>query len=167
MEEEFVRLYTGIYRDLYKFALYTLCNEADAEDAVSEAVVDGFAGFHKLRDKGAFKSWMFTILSAKCKRRLKAYALKDAELPAQQEEGEDDWDGKVPDSLISQPVDVAEKLDLWNAFDRLEERERLILNLSVIAGYEGREIAAELSMNHNTVRTIRKRALDKMRAMLE
>lgn len=165
MEEEFVRLYTGIYRDLYKFALYTLCNETDAEDAVSEAVVDGFAGFSRLRDKGAFKSWMFTILSAKCKRRLKAYTQKALELP-QQEAEEDNWDGRVPEGLISQPVDVVEKLDLWNAFNRLEERERLILNLSVIAGYEGREIAEELSMNHNTVRTIRKRALDKMRAML-
>ena len=40
MKDEFIELYTGIYKDLYRYALYILCNKEDAEDAVSEAVVD-------------------------------------------------------------------------------------------------------------------------------
>ena len=155
MEEEFIKLYTGIYKDLYKFALYTLCNKEDAEDAVGEAVIDAYAQFAKLRDQGAFKSWMFKILFAKCKRRLKSYTNKMVEL------NED-----IEISCADENVRLDEKVDLWNAFSRLEERERKILNLSVIAGFEGKEIAKELGINHNTVRTIRKRALDKMRVML-
>lgn len=156
MEEEFARLYTGIYKDLYRFALYTLCNKEEAEDAVSEAVVDAYVEFEKLRDKGAFKSWMFKILSAKCKRKLKGYLNKTVEL-----------DETLDSELGGRAPDIDNKVDLWEAFGRLDERERLIINLSVIAGYEGREIAKVLSMNHNTVRTIRKRALEKMRLMLE
>lgn len=156
MQEEFARLYTGIYKDLYRFALYTLCNKEEAEDAVSEAVVDAYAEFGKLRDKEAFKSWMFKILSVKCKRKLKGYLNKTIEL-----------DETLDSELGGRTPDVDNKVDLWEAFGRLDERERLIINLSVIAGYEGREIAKALSMNHNTVRTIRKRALEKMRLMLE
>ena len=72
MKDEFIELYTAVYKDLYRYALYVLGNREDAEDAVSEAVVDAYAEFGKLRDKGAFKGWIFKILSAKCKRRLKA-----------------------------------------------------------------------------------------------
>ena len=38
----FAELYRTIYADLYRFALYTLKNPADAEDAVSETVMDAF-----------------------------------------------------------------------------------------------------------------------------
>ena len=36
----FAELYRTIYADLYRFALYTLKNPADAEDAVSETSMD-------------------------------------------------------------------------------------------------------------------------------
>ena len=170
MKEEFIRLYTGVYKDLYRFALYSLHNEADAEDTVSEAVVDAYAGFAKLRDKGAFRSWIFRILSAKCKRRLKEYVDKTLPLP-EDVAGCGDGEGKAPaeypERLISRLPDVEGSMDLWAAFGRLEERERLIVSLSVIGGYEGRQIARELSMNQNTVRTVRRRALEKLRKMLQ
>ena len=62
MKDEFIELYTAVYKDLYRYALYVLGNREDAEDAVSEAVVDAYAEFGKLRDKGAFKGWIFKIL---------------------------------------------------------------------------------------------------------
>ncbi len=155
MEEEFTRLYAGIYKDLYKYALYTLCNKEEAEDAVSEAIVDAYAQFAKLRDKNAFKSWMFKILSAKCKRKLKGYLNKNMEL-----------DEAIEIPVADGKAELEEKVDLWNAFFKLDERERQILNMSVVAGFEGKEIAKELNMNHNTVRTVQRRALDKLRVML-
>lgn len=168
MKEEFIRLYTGVYKDLYRFALYSLHNEADAEDAVSEAVVDAYAGFAKLRDQGAFRSWIFTILSAKCRRRLKEYVDKTLPLPEEAVSAEEgSAPPEYPDRLISRMPDVEGKMVLWEAFGQLEKTERLIVSLSVIGGYEGREIARELSMNHNTVRTVRRRALEKLRRMLE
>lgn len=80
MKDEFIELYTGIYKDLYRYALYILCNKEDAEDAVSEAVVDAYAEFDKLRDKAAFRSWIFKILSIKCKRKIRGYVNRDDEL---------------------------------------------------------------------------------------
>ena len=66
--DAFASLYQEIYEDLYRFAVFILQNPADAQDAVSEAVVDAFASVRRLRREEAFRSWMFRILSAKCKR---------------------------------------------------------------------------------------------------
>lgn len=76
----FATLYSFIYKDLYRFSLYTLQNPQDAEDAVSEAVLDAFSGIGGLRDPEAFKSWMFAILSAKCKQKIRQYKNADSEL---------------------------------------------------------------------------------------
>ena len=54
--DAFAELYAGIYKDMYRFALYTLRNTSDAEDAVSDAVTDAFASIRKLRSEEAFKS---------------------------------------------------------------------------------------------------------------
>ena len=139
MKDEFIELYTGIYKDLYRYALYILCNKEDAEDAVSEAVVDAYAEFDKLRDKAAFRSWIFKILSIKCKRKIRGYVNRDDEL-----------DETVDAKVFKEAEDIAGKVD----------------TLSVIAGYEGEEVSKIMDMNHNTVRTIKSRALEKMRKLL-
>ena len=152
MKDEFIELYTAVYKDLYRYALYVLGNREDAEDAVGEAVVDAYAEFGKLRDKGAFKGWIFKILSAKCKRKLKGYVNRTVEL--------DD----LPDAVMSKEDDVAGRVDLQNAFARLDDRERQVIAMSVLAGYDGETIAK--LMNHNTVRTVKSRALEKLRKLL-
>ena len=48
--EVFAAYYEKVYRELYYFALHTLKNPQDAEDAVSETVTDAFAAVEKLRD---------------------------------------------------------------------------------------------------------------------
>lgn len=155
MKDEFIELYTAVYKDLYRYALYVLGNREDAEDAVSEAVVDAYAEFGKLRDKGAFKGWIFKILSAKCKRRLKGYVNKTLELD------------EALDTVVSlEAEDIAGRVDLQNAFAMLDDRERQVIAMSLIAGYEGETIARLMKMNHNTVRTVKSRALEKLRRML-
>ena len=38
----FAVLYSQIYKELYRYALFTLRNQQDAEDCVSEAVIDAY-----------------------------------------------------------------------------------------------------------------------------
>ena len=63
--EAFAELYASVYRDLYRFALYTLGNPEDAEDVVSDTVTDAYAAIHKLRSVEAFRPWIFIILTNK------------------------------------------------------------------------------------------------------
>ena len=39
----FAQLYEGVYQDLYRFALYVLKHPQDAQDVVSDTVMDAFA----------------------------------------------------------------------------------------------------------------------------
>ena len=41
--DAFASLYQEVYEDLYRFAVYILKDPADAQDAVSETVMDAFA----------------------------------------------------------------------------------------------------------------------------
>ena len=68
--DAFAELYGSIYLDLYRFALYTLKNPADAEDAVSETVMDAFVSIRKLRSAESFKAWIFKILLLEDEERL-------------------------------------------------------------------------------------------------
>lgn len=143
----FAQLYREVYQDLYRFALYTLRNSHDAEDAVSEAVTDGWAQIGSLRKETSFRCWMFKILSNKCRQRLKKYLDKTQELP---------------EDLLAASEDLDQSMDVRAAFFRLEEQDRFILSLHIFGGYSSREIGEILGINDNTVRSRQKRALEKM-----
>ena len=153
--QAFARLYEEIYTDLYRYAYYTLRNVHDAEDAVSEAVTDAFYGLKGLKKPESFKGWMFAILSAKCKRRLKGYVNKTLPLDEELAEQKETFDNEFE-----------ERQDLRKALLQLSDRERMVLNLSVVAGFTSAEIGKMLHMNHNTVRSVQSRALTKMKAIM-
>lgn len=147
----FARLYEFIYKDLYRFALYTLQNPQDAEDAVSETVMDAFSQLASLREPDAFNSWMFRILTAKCNRKIREYMKKETELP---------------ENLPSQTQDLSEQIDTRKAFESLPPEDRLILSMNLFAGYSSQEIAVQLNLNPNTVRSRQSRALKKLKTLL-
>jgi len=149
-KEAFAKLYELVYQDMYRFALYTLKNPQDAEDVVSDTVVDAYESIRKLRNADAFKGWIFKILSNKCRRKMKDYVNKTAEL------SED----------ISIKGDFTEDVAVQEAFMRLTNEERLIISMSIFAGYSSREIGAILKKSDNTVRSDKSRALKKMEQML-
>lgn len=150
----FAGLYQQVYADLYRFALYTLKNKNDAEDAVSETVADAFASIKKLRKAEAFKGWIFRILYNNCKDKLKEYARKDEELPEDYKEAA--ANEKIEDSVVMRTL-----------FFELEEEERLIISMHLFAGYTSKEIGKLLKLNENTVRSKESRALKKLARQIE
>lgn len=146
----FAELYRIVYQDMYRFALYTLKNKQDAEDAVGDTVTDAFETIHKLRSAEAFRGWIFRILSNKCKKKLKEYLNKTAELT---------------DDLIH-TTDFTEHSGVREAFAKLEHEERLIISMHLFAGYSSREIGAILHKSDNTIRSSKSRALKKLEQLL-
>ena len=154
--DAFARLYAGIYEDMYRFALYTLRNASDAEDTVSDAVTDAFALIRKLRSEDVFKSWIFRILSNKCKDKLREYA-------GRKETGIEDTEEIAFDS----GPEMTECIQVRKLFFELADEERLIISMHQFAGYTSREISEILHMNENTVRSKESRALRKMKQQLQ
>lgn len=148
----FKELYKTVYQDLYRFALCMMHHPQDAEDAVSEAVLSAYENIHKLRKKEAFRSWIFQILANVCRRKLKSHERTETELK------EDHASATYCDGL---------RTDVERAFLILDEDDQLIIGLSVYGGYNSKEIGKMLKMNPNTVRSRRKRALEKMSWLLK
>ena len=148
----FSQMYETIYKDLYRFALCMMKHTQDAEDAVSEAVVSAYENVHKLRNQEAFKSWIFTILSNVCKKKLKNPNRNEATLEEYEKAGQNDFDFPI---------------DIKKAFYILSEEERFIVALSVFGGYNSREIGSMQNINPNTIRSKRSRALEKMGCVLQ
>lgn len=145
----FTELYKEIYRDLYHFAYYMLKHTEDAKDAVSDAVMDAWASIGSLQQEEAFKHWMFSIVSNKCKAKLREYANRPGELTE-----------VISDTLEApQAVATPEQLQIREEFLKLPESDRLIVGLHLFAGYKTKEIAEALHMNANTVRSRESRAL--------
>lgn len=158
----FAKLYETVYKDLYYFALYVMKNQQDAEDAVSETIIAAYENIKKLRIEEAFRSWIFKILSNICKKKLKIRSKKEETETVQQKQEEMAVEGKQ---------NFEEKQDIRDAWKLLTEEERYILSLSVFAGYNSKEIGEILgengkSMNTNTVRSKRSRALKKLGKIL-
>lgn len=151
----FAQMYEQVYLDLYRYALCLMKNPHEAEDVVSEAVIAAYEHIHRLRREDAFKSWIFTILTNACKRRLMKIA---------NEQGKLGDNTSFPAEVLE--VDYGLAVDVRNAFYILSEEEQMIVGLSVFGGYNSKEIGEILHLNPGTVRSKRSRALDKMACVL-
>lgn len=156
----FAKMYETVYRDLYRFALCTMKNSHDAEDAVSEAVMNAYEHIASLRSEESFRSWIFTILVNVCRKRLKKQARQTVKEDAAFFEREEETEpGKSPEYELS--------MDLKKAFSVLSEEERAVIGLSVFSGYRSEEIGRMLGLKDSTVRSKKKRALRKMEILLK
>ncbi len=144
----FARLYEIYYKDLYHFALYYTKDSITAEDAVSSAVLKAFEQLHKLRKNDAFKSWLFQITANECKKLLKQKSIY------------------LSDASWQEPA-VAEDgyltPEIQDELSQLSEPERRVITLSVFGGYTSREIAGILKKREGSIRSIKSRALAKLR----
>ncbi len=154
-KEAFCQLY-GLYKDrLYRYAFYKLGNPEDAEDAVSDCVLQAWKGISALRDPEAFGSWIFRILSACCAKRIRQM-IDERKIPS-----------LVQDSGCADPSNDNHKaIELAEALDILKDDEREIVLLSVVAGLKSNEIAEQTGLSSGSVRSKLSRSLTKMREFL-
>jgi RNA polymerase sigma-70 factor (ECF subfamily) len=149
--EGFMELYQTVYKDMYRLAYYYMGSAEDAEDAVQEAAMAAYEHFCRLKDKDAFRPWIFKILVNRCKKSLKKRSRRELV--------KETVERSYEPSLSSQ----AEVLELLG---KLDDEERLIVTLTVYGGYKGEEIARILNKNHSTVRSKYRRALKKLESEL-
>lgn len=158
--QSFARLYDQVSKDLYKVALYTLGNQHDAEDVVSETFLEAYKGIKNLREDSKFKAWIMRILSIRCKRRIAGY------IDTKQQISLDDFI-ETPDDVSDETADCSDRVTVMRAMDSLAEDERQVVLLSVIQGYTTREIGEIMGLPHGTVSSKLYRTLIKLRKKLE
>ena len=142
---------TEALRDrLYRTAWLYLGSEADALEAVDEAVYQALRALGKLRQPEFFETWVTRILINECHRELrrrKRLAGEEA----------------LPDTA---GPDAYDDLPLKEAIRRLPEELRAVVILRFFTGYTQAETARALEIPQGTVATRQRRALELLRLEL-
>ena len=148
--QEFAARTQALRQRLYRTAYLYLGREADALEAVDEAVYQALRGLRKLRRPELFDTWLTRILINTCHhelRRRKRLAGQEA----------------LPDTA---GPDAYDRLPLKEAVARLPEDLRTVVILRYFTGYTQAETAEALSIPQGTVATRQRRALALLRLEL-
>lgn len=147
--EEFAARTEALRHRLYRIALLTLGNEADALEAVDEAVYQALRALKQLREPEHFETWLTRILINSCHKELRHrrhfYSNGEDSLPETAE----------PDEYDPFP--------LREAIRRLPEDLRNVVILRFFSGYTQAETAESLGIPQGTVATRQRKALQLLR----
>lgn len=145
-QEELSALIMGNKDGMYRLAFSILRNDADAQDAVSDAIVLAFEKCHQLRKTSSAKSWLMQILvnsSKKIAVQSNKYVLLENEIQYEQaEEFKDD--------------------DMWETVMELDEEFREVVVLYYYEQFSVREIGKMLRVPEGTVKSRLARAREKL-----
>ena len=149
-KEEFAARTEAVRQRLYRTAYLDLGSEADALEAVDEAVYQALRALKKLREPEHFETWLTRILLNECHRELRR---------RKRVVGED----ALPDTA---GPDAYDALPLKEAVRRLPEELRAVVILRFFTGYTQAETASALDIPQGTVATRQRRALALLRLEL-
>jgi len=142
--------------DLNRYALWLCRDPTLANDLVQETFLRAFRSFGKLRDPGAAKAWLITILRREYAR---TFERKVPDLT--------DIDGlELADPVVSEPDDSTEVKLLRKAMLELDEKYREPIMLQVLGGFSCDEIAEQLGITRSAVMTQLFRAREKLKKAL-
>ena len=145
-QEELSALIMDNKDGMYRLAFSILRNYADAQDAVSDAIVLAFEKCHQLRKTSSAKSWLMQILvnsSKKIAVQSNKYVLLENEIQYEQaEEFKDD--------------------DMWETVMELDEEFREVVVLYYYEQFSVREIGKMLRVPEGTVKSRLARAREKL-----
>lgn len=139
-------------RAMYRAARALLASDADAEDAVSEAILCAWQAFGRLRDENALKGWLIKI-TVNCAHE---HHRKTARLT-------------YTDDLEPLAGGAEDRHDfaLWDAVCALPEDYRVATVLFYYEDMTTAEIAKALGVREGTVRSRLSRARNRLRTLLE
>jgi RNA polymerase sigma-70 factor (ECF subfamily) len=121
---------------LYRVAHAMLGNDADAGDAMQEAILKAWTKRGSLRDEAKFDAWLMRIL-VHCCRDIQRGRM-NAPLPLD----------AVAEPQDAPPPDLA----LRDALDRIPEKYRIPLLLHYLEGFPTARVASILRIPHGTAR---------------
>lgn len=73
---EFLELYEPLHTQLTKFCRAISGNTEDAKDLANDTVLNAIESFERIKDKAAFKSYMFSIASNLNKKKFRRFKFK-------------------------------------------------------------------------------------------
>lgn len=152
MKELFEDLYRRYRTRMYAIAYSLTQNRDRAEDLVQETFARAWRSFDTLHDPTRFGGWLRAIL---------INAFKDHLEPRKPEPAP-----RETEDPSETAVRFEELLLLKSLIHSLDERDRVLLNLSHLQGHSNREIAQILGLEEGHVRVLLHRAREALKRKL-
>lgn len=136
----------------YRLAYGQVRDREAALDIVQESIAKALDKAHTLREPNYLKTWFYRILINEC---MDYFRRNRNVIPL-----EESFD------LRAEPgIDPGDRVDLYDALAKLEERERLVVQLRFFEDMKLEEISQVTDTNLSTVKTRLYGALRKLRAL--
>ncbi|GAA5191283.1 sigma-70 family RNA polymerase sigma factor [Ferrimonas gelatinilytica] len=156
-QRRYEALVRALHADLYRYAFWLCHNPTVADDLVQETFLRAWKSLDSLKDEGAAKAWLITILRRENARRFerKQFDLSDLD------------EVQVADPAQGDPEQTIEQRWLRRQIAQLEPEYREPLLLQILYGFSGDEIATVMELNRNTVMTRLFRARNQLREAMQ
>lgn len=129
----------------------SVVGELEAEDVVQEGLMVVWNKLPHLANPDSFAAWTGRIVFRRCLRRIRR---RRVSVPIE----------SVAES--SYRPDPAAEVDAWRLLSRLAPRQRAVLHLTVVEGMTDAEIGTLMGITAGSVRAHRRRARDRVAAIL-
>lgn len=156
------------YKKVILFLMKQGLDYEDAQDAVQDTYIEAISYLPTLRNTECLKSWLFTIAKRIGSRYIsKQKTRRDAEENIEEQEFDKNLALAISsEENIDEALGISQNALLGKNLLKLEQRERRILVLHYVCEYEYDSIAKLLDLNHSTVRSISRRAKEKLRRFM-
>ena len=131
----------------------SVVGDADAEDAVQDALVVAWSKLGGLAEPAAFRVWVLRILGRLCFRRAR-FGRRFRSLVG------------LPEPTDPAPEAAHEAVDVERTLRVLAPRQRAVMHLTVVEGMSDSEIGRAMGIDAASVRSHRRRARERLRQVL-
>ncbi|HEY4428957.1 MAG TPA: sigma-70 family RNA polymerase sigma factor [Solirubrobacteraceae bacterium] len=178
-EEAFCSLVEPYARELQLHCYRILGSLQDAEDLLQETLLAAWRGLDKFEGRASMRSWLYRIATNRCLNALRARGRRppesQADLSAPTRMAEPLWLEPYPDAMLEGIADLAPGPDaryeakeaialaFVTGLQQLAPRQRAVLVLRDVLGFQASEVANVLDTSEASVNS----ALQRARATLE
>ena len=151
----FGALYEKYVTQIYRYAYVRLHNAPAAEDATSQTFLKALQALPQFRD-GLFIAWLYRIAHNVCADAIRRVPLTE------------DYDAlefqlHADDSTEDAAVRATERAAFYRAMNDLPDEQRNVLEMT-LSGFKGEEIARVLGKTHASVKMLRWRGMETIKA---
>ncbi|KEO83490.1 RNA polymerase sigma factor [Tumebacillus flagellatus] len=149
-------LFDEFSNDIYRYALFTLHDEAEAKDVVQEVFFRAFKQWENFRGESSYKTWLLSIARNYMYDLMRRRKTREKYLD------------HVPAPSVSTPNDFAEDMIvLRESLAQLKDSYRQVILLRHLEDLPVNEVADILGWTEGKVRTTLHRALKRLRELME
>lgn len=148
----FCRKVSELKNGMYSVAIGILRNEADADDALQNALIASYQHLDQLKFTEKFKPWIYKILTNECYRIINNRRY--------------DADINEIDCAADNTQDYETKETLWSIINSLELNYRIVIILFYYEDMSIKDIAKTLNISNDNVKQRLSRARTKLKLLL-